>query len=154
MAGPLRGIRVLDFTHVLAGPFATRILGDLGADVVKVGTRGRIVPLTDPAHPFQMMWNRNKRSLALDMSGAEARAVCRRLCDKADIVIDNFSVGVLEDWGIGFDAVRKTNPGVVYIAMAGMGQDGPWADFVTYAPTIHALSGHTLLTGIPGREDI
>lgn len=154
MHGPLHGVRVLDFTHVLAGPFCTRILGDLGADVVKVGTRGRIVPLTDPTHPFQMLWNRNKRSLALDMSSAEGRAICRRLCDKADIVIDNFSVGILDQWGVGFDAVRQTNPGAIYIAMAGMGQDGPWAKFVTYAPTIHALSGHTHLTSVPGRQDV
>ena len=150
---PLDGIRVLDFTHVLAGPFATRVMGDMGADVVKVNTATR-AGANAPGSPYYIMWNRNKRALALDMSRDEARALCRRLCAKADVVIDNFSVGVLDRWGIGYDAVREENPGVVYVQMSGMGSVGPWSNFVTYAPTIHALAGLTYLTGVPGREDI
>lgn len=148
---PLEGVRVLDFTHVLAGPFATRVLGDLGADVVKVGSATR--PAAGSG-AYYMMWNRNKRSLALDMSNPEAIALCRLMCERADVVIDNFSVGVLDRWGVGYDQVADANPGVIYLAMSGMGQDGPWARFVTYAPTIHALAGLTELTGVPGREDI
>ncbi len=152
---PLEGLKVLDFTHVLAGPFATRVLGDMGADVVKVNSEARATATNDPEHPYYIMWNRNKRGLALDMSKEEARPVCRALCEQADVVIDNFSVGVLDRWGVGYEDVQKVNPGVIYIQMSGMGDgDGPWSNFVTYAPTIHALSGLTSLTGIPDRHDI
>ena len=151
---PMDGLKVLDFTHVLAGPFATRILGDMGADVVKINSLSRAVAANDPTHPYYLMWNRNKRALALDMSNPEARPLCRQLCDQADIVIDNFSVGVLDRWGVGYEAVSETNPGVIYVQMSGMGEGGPWSDYVTYAPTIHALAGLTHLTGVPGREDI
>ncbi len=154
MARALDGIRVLDFTHVLAGPFATRILGDMGADVVKISTGEREVASADGAHPYYLMWNRNKRSLALNMTNPEARPFARRLCEKADVVIDNFSVGVLDRWGLGYDEVAEANPGVIYIQMSGMGDGGPWSNYVTYAPTVHALAGLTHLTGVPGREDI
>ncbi len=152
MTRPLEGLRVLDFTHVLAGPFATRVLGDLGADVVKVNSLAR-GPAAG-AGAYYIMWNRNKRSLALDMSKPEAIEICHRLCERTDIVIDNFSVGVLDRWGVGYDAVKEANPGVIYLHMSGMGEGGPWSKFVTYAPTIHALAGLTYLTGVPGREDI
>jgi crotonobetainyl-CoA:carnitine CoA-transferase CaiB-like acyl-CoA transferase len=151
---PLDGLKVLDFTHVLAGPFATRVLGDMGADVVKINSASRALAANDPAHPYYLMWNRNKRALALDMSNAESRAMCRQLCEQADVVIDNFSVGVLDRWGVGYDEVREANPGVIYVQMSGMGEGGPWSKYVTYAPTIHALAGLTHLTGVPGREDI
>ena len=150
--GPLDGLRVLDFTHVLAGPFATRIMGDLGADIVKVGSISR--PGNIPGNAYYSMWNRNKRSLALDMGTEQARAVCRKLCERADIVIENFSVGVLDRWGVGYEAVREASPGVIYIAMSGVGTGGPWSDFVTYAPTIHAIAGLTYLTGVPDHDPI
>ena len=150
---PLQGVRVLDFTHVLAGPFATRILADMGADVVKVNTSSR-AGANPPNGIYYVIWNRNKRALALDMAKDESRAICKRLCQRADVVIDNFSVGVLERWGVGYEAVAAANPGVVYVQMSGMGDGGPWSKFVTYAPTIHALAGLTHLTGVPGRQDI
>ena len=152
-ARPLEGLRILDFTHVLAGPFATRILGDLGADVVKVNSMARSGP-NGPDSTYYIMWNRNKRGLALDMSRTESRDICRRLAEKADVVIDNFSVGVLGRWGVGYDDVHAANPKVIYVQMSGMGDGGPWSNFVTYAPTIHALAGLTYLTGVPGRQDI
>jgi crotonobetainyl-CoA:carnitine CoA-transferase CaiB-like acyl-CoA transferase len=127
-------------------------MGDLGADVVKVGSMSR--PGNVPGNAYYTMWNRNKRSLALDMSTEEARAVCRRLCERADIVIENFSVGVLDRWGVGYEAVSEVSPGVIYIAMSGVGTGGPWSDFVTYAPTIHAIAGLTYLTGTPDHEPI
>lgn len=151
---PLDGLRVLDFSHVLAGPFATRVLGDMGADVVKINSQTRAVGANDPTHPYYLMWNRNKRALALDMANAESRTLCRALCEQADVVIDNFSVGVLDRWGVGYDAVSQHNEGVIYVQMSGMGDGGPWSKYVTYAPTIHALAGLTHLTGVPGREDI
>ena len=150
---PLEGVRILDFTHVLAGPFATRNLADMGADVVKVNSATRAGPNAPDSH-YYLLWNRNKRAVAMDMTRAESRALCRRLVETADVVIDNFSVGVLDRWGVGYDDARQANPGVIYVQMSGMGANGPWSKFVTYAPTIHALSGLTALTGVPGREDI
>jgi crotonobetainyl-CoA:carnitine CoA-transferase CaiB-like acyl-CoA transferase len=151
---PLEGLRVLDFTHVLAGPFCTRTLGDMGADVVKVNSHVRATSTNSPDHPYYVMWNRNKRALALDMTNKEAKALCRQLCEQADIVIDNFAVGVLNRWGVGYEQVSAVNPKVIYVQMSGMGEGGPWSGFVTYAPTIHAISGLTRLTSVPGREDI
>ena len=152
--GPLAGVRVLDFTHVLAGPFATRVLGDMGADVVKVMSETRVSLAGGPDSPYHALWNRNKRVLQLDLARPEARAIARRLALQADVVIDNFSVGVLDRWGIGYDAVSADNPGVVYIGMSGMGTSGPWSNYVTYAPTVHALAGLTYLTGVAGRNDL
>ena len=151
---PLAGLKVLDFTHVLAGPFATRILADMGADVIKINSSERALAAQDPHHPYYLMWNRNKRALALKMSDDSAKALARRLADEADIVIDNFSVGVLDRWGVGYSEVSQTNPGVIYVQMSGMGDGGPWSKYVTYAPTIHALCGLTATTGVAGREDI
>ena len=152
---PLDGVRVLDFTHVLAGPFGTRVLGDLGADVVKVSTAGRSQGVgSDPAQPYFAMWNRNKRALALDMATDEARRIALDLATRADVLIDNFSPGVLDRWGLGESVLRAANPGLIAVGMSGMGPGGPWSGYVTYAPTIHALSGLTALTGVPGRDDI
>ena len=152
--GPLEGVRVLDFTHVLAGPFATRVLGDMGADVVKIMSSTRAGLAGGVDHPYHALWNRNKRVFQLDLSRQEARDIARDLALQADIVIDNFSVGVLDRWGIGYDAVSPDNPGAIYIGMSGMGTTGPWSNYVTYAPTVHALAGLTYLTGVPGRNDI
>ena len=152
--GPLAGIRILDFTHVLAGPFCTRLLADMGADVVKIVTDTRPVAAGGPDHPYFAMWNRNKRLLQLDLSRGDAREAARQMALRADIVVDNFSVGVLDRWNIGYDAVAPLNPGVIYMAMSGMGQTGPWSSYVTYAPTVHALAGLTYLTGVRGRSDI
>ena len=154
MARPLDGIRVLDFTHVLAGPFCTRVLGDLGADVVKIGTLTRAATGGGPESPYYVMWNRNKRLLQLNLARPEGRQIARDLAAKADIIIDNFSVGVLDRWGLEWDSVAKTNPRVISIAMSGMGVGGPWSSYVTYAPTVHALAGLTYLTSVPGRNDI
>ncbi len=152
--GPLEGIRILDFTHVLAGPFATRVLGDMGADVVKIMSSTRAGLAGGVDHPYHALWNRNKRVFQLDLSRQEARDIARRLALQADVVIDNFSVGVLDRWRIGYDDVSVDNPGVIYVGMSGMGVSGPWSKYVTYAPTVHALAGLTYLTGVPGRNDI
>ncbi|GIT40028.1 MAG: hypothetical protein Ct9H300mP8_12240 [Gammaproteobacteria bacterium] len=110
---PLEGIKVLDFTHVLAGPFATRLLGDMGADVVKINSVARATAINATNNPYYTMWNRNKRALALDMSRDEAKEICGDLCAKADVVIDNFSVGVLDRGGVGYDVVCPLNPRVL-----------------------------------------
>jgi len=151
---PLEGVRVLDFTHVLAGPFGTRVLADLGADVIKVGTAARSGGANSPDHPYYLCWNRNKRSVAINMASEAGRDVARRLAGKSDLIIENFSAGVLKRWGLDRDSLRAGNPGISVISMGGMGQDGPWKDFVTYAPTIHALTGLTYLTNPPGEHTL
>ncbi len=151
---PLAGLRVLDFTHVLAGPFGTRVLADLGADVIKVGTAARNAGANTLNHPYYLSWNRNKRNICLDMRREEARELARRLAGECDAIIDNFSAGVLARWGLDREGLAETAPGVSVVAMGGMGNSGPWRDFVTFAPTIHAVTGLTYLTNVPGRQDI
>lgn len=153
-ARPLEGVRVMDFTHVLAGPYGTRVLGDLGADILKVGSATRGAGANSSGHPYYMMWNRNKRSISLNMTTSEGRMLARRLASKCDIIIENFRAGVLARWGLDRASLAHDNPGVSVITMGGVGQTGPWKDFVTFAPTIHALVGLTYLTGVPGRHDI
>ncbi len=153
-ARPLEGIRILDFTHVLAGPFGTRVLGDLGADVIKVGTAARSGGANSPDHPYYVMWNRNKRHVTINMGTEAGREAARKLAAKSDVIIENFSAGVLKRWGLDRAGLHETNPGVTVISMGGMGQDGPWKDFVTFAPTIHALTGLTYLTNPPGEHSL
>lgn len=151
---PLAGVRVVDFTWVLAGPKATRVLGDLGADVVKLQTEMRSQGTGHNDYPFFAMWNRSKRSATLDMKHPRALEIVRRLVEQADVVVENFAPGVLERWGLGYETLRSWNPRIVCLALSGCGQDGPWRDHVTFAPTIHALCGLTALTNPPGRRDV
>jgi len=151
---PLEGLRVLDLSHVLAGPFCTRLLGDLGADVIKVQTFERATIVNDPNHAYFYVWNRSKRAVSLNMKDHRAHDVVRRLAEKCDVVIENFSAGVLARWGLSYETVSEWNPSIVYVSMSGCGHEGPWCDLVTYAPTIHALSGLTYLSNPPGRGDV
>jgi crotonobetainyl-CoA:carnitine CoA-transferase CaiB-like acyl-CoA transferase len=151
---PLAGVRVLDFTWVLAGPYCTRVLADLGAEVIKLQTEERAQGVNGNAFPYFALWNRNKRSVTLSMKHPKVLDTFRRMVERADVIVENFSVGVLERWGIGYDTVHQWNPRIIYMSMAGAGQNGPWRDFVTYAPTIHALCGLTYLTNPPDRQDI
>lgn len=151
---PLEGVRILDFTHVLAGPFGTRVLADLGADVIKVTTAARGTGANAPGHPYYVCWNRNKRSITLDLGSEKGLDVARQLALKSDVIIENFRAGVLARWGLDRASLKAANPGISVIAMGGMGQTGPWKDYVTYAPTIHALVGLTYLTNPPGRYDL
>lgn len=151
---PLAGVRVLDFTWVLAGPYCTRVLADLGADVIKIQTESRAQGANSNVFPYFVMWNRGKRGVSLNMKHPKAVETFRRLAEQADVIVENFSAGVLDRWGIDYATVRQWNERMIYLSMSGVGQDGPWRDFVTYAPTIHALCGLTYLTNPPGREDI
>ncbi|MDH3678374.1 MAG: CoA transferase [Acidimicrobiia bacterium] len=153
-APPLDGVRVLDLSWVLAGPFATRLLGDLGADVVKLQTEERATLVNRPDFPYYPVWNRSKRSVTLDLKHPDALPMIRRLIEGADVLVENYSAGVLDRLGLGWDAVRTWNDRLVYVSMSGCGHDGPWADVISYAPTIHALCGLTHLTNPPGRGDV
>ncbi|MCP4223641.1 MAG: CoA transferase [Actinomycetia bacterium] len=150
---PLDSIRVLDFTHVLAGPFATRLFGDLGADVIRIQTAERQGGSGGNEYPYNVMWARNKRSIQLAMKHPEALDVLRQLVAKADVVIDNFSAGVMASWGADPDQLARWRPGLITMAMSGCGTEGPWSNYVTYAPTVHALGGFTALTGPAGETD-
>jgi crotonobetainyl-CoA:carnitine CoA-transferase CaiB-like acyl-CoA transferase len=151
---PLSGLRVLDLSHVLAGPTCTRFLGDLGADVVKVQTIERATVVNDPGHPYFYAWNRSKRAVTLNMKHERAAGVMRKLIERSDVLIENFSAGVLDRWGLSYEQVEAWNPRIVYVSMSGCGHEGPWSRLVTYAPTIHALCGLTYLSNPPGRGDI
>ncbi|MGH9006238.1 MAG: CoA transferase [Acidimicrobiales bacterium] len=151
---PLSGLRVLDLSHVLAGPMCTRTLGDLGADIVKVQTTERARTVNDPAHPYFYAWNRSKRVVTLNMKHEQANEVMRKLVEQSDVLIENFSAGVLDRWGLSYKEVQAWNPAIVYVTMSGCGHEGPWASLVTFAPTIHAMCGLTYLSNPPGRGDL
>lgn len=153
-AGPLAGLTVIDLSWVLAGPAATRLLGDLGADVIKIQTEERATLVNRPDFPYYAVWNRSKRSVTLDLKHPDALAVARRLVSEADVLVENYSSGVLERLGLGWEQVQEWNDRLVYISMSGCGHDGPWSEIISYAPTIHALCGLTDLTNPPGRGDV
>ena len=136
---------------MLAGPFATRVLADLGAEVIKVQTELRSQTSAHNSYPYFAMWNRSKKSIVLNMADPRALAVLRRLVEASDVVAENFSAGVLDEWGAGWSALSRWNPGVTYLSMHGAGEDGPWRDSVTFAPTVHALAGLTAISGPDGR---
>lgn len=152
-APPLAGLRVIDFTHVLAGPFGTRVLADLGADVIRVQTESRAQGAHANDFPYSTMWARSKRSITLNMQHEGSVKVLRELVEQADVVIENFSAGVLDGWGAGWSELSAWNPRLIYVSMQGAGTDGPWRDYVTFAPTVHALCGLTALSGPEGRVD-
>jgi crotonobetainyl-CoA:carnitine CoA-transferase CaiB-like acyl-CoA transferase len=151
---PLDGLRVVDFTWVLAGPFANRVLGDLGADVLKFQTAERATLVNSPDFPYFYVWNRSKRLVSLDMKKPDAIDVIRRIIEQADVLMENFSAGVLARWGLDYESVKAWNPGIVYVTMSGPGHEGPWSKMITYAPTIHALCGLTHLSNPTDRRDV
>ena len=141
---PLDGVRVLDFTWVVAGPVATRILADLGAEVIKLE---RKVPGTlGPRRVgLQGDLNRNKRSVAINMATARSVELARELARISDIVIDNFSARVMRGWGMDYASLTALKPDIICISMSGLGHTGPRANFVSYGPTLQALSGFTAM---------
>ena len=151
---PLEGLRIVDFTWVLAGPFANRILGDLGADVLKFQTAERATLVNSPDFPYFYVWNRSKRLVSLDMKKSEAKEVIRRIIEQSDVLMENFSAGVLARWGLDYESVKSWNPDLVYVTMSGAGHEGPWSKMITYAPTVHALCGLTHLSNPSDRRDV
>lgn len=155
--GPLHGVRIIDLSRVLAGPFATMLLGDLGADVIKVEA-----PIGDDTRRWGPPWiagesayytctNRNKRGIVLDFRNAPAREALKRLVQGADVVIENFRVGTMEKWGLGYeDVLRPLNPGLVYCSITGYGRTGPAAHLPGYDPIIEAVGGFMAINGEEG----
>ena len=145
MENILSGIRVLDFTRVLSGPYATRILADFGAQVIKV--QSKKIEGTEPdAGGYFDTWNRNKRSITLDMSHSEAHKIALRLVSLCDVVIENFSPRVMSNWGMDFPKLKDVRPDIIMLSMSGMGQTGPWKDHVAFGPTVQSLGGLTYLS--------
>jgi crotonobetainyl-CoA:carnitine CoA-transferase CaiB-like acyl-CoA transferase len=141
---PLEGIRVLDFTWVVAGPVATRILGDHGAQVVKI-ERKIPPPLGNRKVGLQCDLHRNKISLALNMAEPRGVEIARMLAAKSDLVMDNFSARVMRTWGMDYQSLRAVRPDIICISMSGLGHTGPRSSYVSYGPTLQALSGYTTL---------
>jgi CoA:oxalate CoA-transferase len=143
---PLDGIRVLDFSIMLAGPYCARLLADVGADVIKIeppeGDDMRLrTPVRDGHSAYFGQLNAGKRSLALDLKSAEAIRLVHRLVAETDILVENFRPGVMDRLGLGYDALLKINPRLIYCSISGYGQTGPEAERAAYAMIVHAESG-------------
>jgi crotonobetainyl-CoA:carnitine CoA-transferase CaiB-like acyl-CoA transferase len=156
--GPLSGLRVLDLTRVLAGPTCTQMLGDLGAEVIKIerpeagdDTRGfapPFVPNTKESAYFVGV-NRNKKSVTLDIAKPEGQAIILKLLEHCDILVENFKVGALAKYGLGYEQLAKTHPRLIYCSITGFGQTGPYAPRPGYDALIQAMGGVMSLTGDP-----
>jgi benzylsuccinate CoA-transferase BbsF subunit len=155
-SAPLAEIRVLDFSHVLAGPFCTRLLADLGADVVRVESSKH------PDHPWQsfvtrdgrhasyLNTNRNKRSVAIDLKNEAGRNAASRLAAAADVVIENFSAGVMGRLKLDYENLNSLNPKLIYVSMSGYGHDGPRRDWTSMNMNLQGYSGLMMVTGAEG----
>lgn len=159
--GPLKGLRVVDLTRVLAGPTCTQMLADLGADVVKIerpeagdDTRGFAPPYMPNTREsaYFVGVNRNKKSVTLDIAKPEGQAVVHKLLETADILVENFKVGALAKYGLAYEQLRETYPGLIYCSITGFGQTGPYAPRPGYDALIQAMGGVMSLTGEPEGE--
>ncbi|WP_188590375.1 CaiB/BaiF CoA transferase family protein, partial [Achromobacter denitrificans] len=153
---PLAGVRVLDLSRVLAGPWCTQTLADLGADVWKIeapgqgdDTRGWTPPDVDGESTYFMCTNRSKRSLAIDLRHPEGRALARRLALQADVLVENYRLGALARFGLDYDTLSQAHPGLIYCSISGYGRTGPRAAEPGYDFVIQAESGLMSITGEP-----
>ncbi len=161
MKSPLASVRVLDLSRILAAPFATQLLGDLGADVIKVerpavgdDARHYGPPFLDGGTEsgFHLSANRNKRSITIDHSSPEGADLIRELAAVSDVLVENYRSGVLDKYGLGYAALESVNPRLVYCSVTGFGQDGPYADRAGYDGVFQAMSGMMSVSGIPDGE--
>ncbi len=156
---PFEGIRVLDFTHVLAGPFCTYQLGVLGADVIKIEAphkpdmmriEGDSPPLEEQGRGSDFIsQNGNKRSLCLDLGTSEGLAIARKLTETADVIVENYRCGVIDGYGLGYEAAAEIKPDIVYCSLTGFGHTGPKAAHPAFDPVIQAFSGLMAANGAP-----
>ncbi len=148
MSGPLGGIRVVDFSRVLAGPLCARTLLDLGAEVIKIEPpRPDVSRFAFPSTPgmsgYYAQQNAGKRNVSIDLNVPGARALALRLCDTADVVVENFRAGTLGFFGLDYETLAARNPRLIYASITGYGQGGPWQGRMAYAPTVQAEAGFT-----------
>jgi len=151
---PLDGVKVLDLTRHMAGPYATQMLSDFGADVIKVEsvphgdpTRRTGTAFTGEESGLFLIWNRGKRSLAIDMHTAAGKDAVRRLAETADVLIENYRPGVADQIGLGYESLRAVNPRLIYIALSAFGSTGPWSEDPGTDPVVQAMSGVMSVTG-------
>jgi crotonobetainyl-CoA:carnitine CoA-transferase CaiB-like acyl-CoA transferase len=158
-AGALDGVRVLDLTRVLAGPYCTMFLGDLGAEVVKVeqpgvgdDTRGWGPPFAGGESAYFLCINRNKKSITIDFKSTDGVALVRRLAERADVLIENFRPGAMDRLGLGEKELRAANPKLIYASLSGFGADGPMSEVPGYDLIVQAWGGLMSITGMPDGE--
>jgi len=157
---PLNGIRVLDLSRVLAGPYCTMVLGDLGADVTKVEspegdeTRGWGPPFAEGESAYYLCVNRNKRGIVVDFKTEEGREIIRRLVRQSDVLVENFRPGSLSRFSLDFESVSVINPNLIYCSITGFGQTGPLRDKPGYDFMIQAMGGIMSVTGEPDGEQM
>lgn len=150
---PLTGIKILDFTRLFAGPFCTMLLGDLGADVVKVeAPEGDPIRYQGPPfyknHAFSFLAaNRNKRSVVIDMRDDEGKSLAQKLAQKADVIVENFRPGVMKRMGMGYENLSGQNPKLIFVSMSGFGATGPYSEKGAFDLTIQAEGGYMSITG-------
>lgn len=154
MPGALEGVRVLDLTRVLAGPYCTMILGDLGAEIIKVeapggsdDTRYWGPPFKGTESAYYLCANRNKRAITLNLKTEQGREVLKKLLLEADVVIENFKSGTMEKWGLGYSRLKELNPRIIHCSITGFGHTGPYQQLPGYDYIIQAMSGLMSITG-------
>lgn len=159
-SGPLAGYRVIELGQLLAGPFAGCMMGYFGAEVIKVESPKGGDPIRnwrEMRDGTSLWWRslaRNKKSVTIDLKSAQGIALVRQLIDQADVVIENFRPGVVEDWGIGPEDFKETNPGLVYARISGYGQDGPYSARPGFASVCEGMSGFRYVNGHPGEAPV
>lgn len=157
MQYPLEDVKVLDLTHALAGPFCSTMLADFGAQVIKLEppgagdiARGWGAPLPGGETAYFVSLHRHKRGIVIDLKKPEGKELFFRLVEQADVVLENYRVGALERLGLGYEAARKRNPGIIYCSVSGFGQDGPYRERAALDLILQAESGMISVTGEPG----
>lgn len=156
--GPLSGTRVLDFTTMLSGPLATMLLGDQGADIIKVehptsGDYTRAIGTRKPGTSSMFINNnRNKRSIAIDLKSNGGKTAVEDIVRSSDVLVENFRPGVMDRLGLGYDEMQKINPAIIYVSISGFGQHGPWVNKPTYDPLVQATSGLTTIQAGSNQE--
>ena len=150
----LNGIRVLDFTRVLAGPYATRLLADFGAEVIKVQNPADPSPETAFDRGYYETWNRNKLSVTLNLNKPEGVALVKRLIARCDAVIENFTPRVMANWGLDYPELKRLKPDIIMVSLSVMGQTGPLRNLTGFGATVQALSGLMQLTSFPGQSPV
>ncbi|HLV17284.1 MAG TPA: CaiB/BaiF CoA-transferase family protein [Pseudomonas sp.] len=157
---PLEGLRVLEMGQLIAGPFASKLLGEFGADVIKIEPPGVGDPLRkwrklkDGTSLWWHVQSRNKQSVTLDLKAPEGQDIVRRLVAEADILVENFRPGTLEDWGLGWEELEKINPRLIMLRISGYGQTGPYRDLPGFGVIGEAMGGLRHLTGYPGQPPV
>ena len=157
---PLAGLKVLELGQLIAGPFATKLLGEFGADVIKIEPPGTGDPLRkwriieDGTSLWWHVQSRTKRSVTLDLRREEGQSLVRRLATEADVLVENFRPGTLEGWGLGFDALAALNPRLIMVRVSGYGQTGPYRDKPGFGVIGEAMGGLRYLTGQPGEPSV